>query len=169
MAILPLPRPERITLRSERQTAECPGYTYDGSVWTLTITVTDVDSVLTITDENVTYRKTVAGESTESHESAAFTNRYDTTATGYTPWVNKVLTGEPTPTDKTFNFTLEAKTDYGTDAVIAENGDSTSVTGAGRGKLRRDYLQQAGVPTNLPSRRQRAVTPDIPMMEASGH
>ena len=109
-----------------------PGYTYDGNVWTLTVTVTDVDSFLTITDENVTYTKIEAGETTESHEKATFVNRYDTTETGYTPWISKVLTGETTPADKTFSFTLEAQEDYGTDAVISEGGDTTSVQGAGR-------------------------------------
>lgn len=122
------------TFQIEEKDGGVPGYSYDGSVWTLSVVVADIDSELTVTQTTYTKRD-AEGNIVSSDEEAAFVNPYSTTEVKYMPQVNKVLTGETTPTDKTFNFTLEAKTDYGTDAVIAENGDSTSVTGAGRGNF----------------------------------
>lgn len=113
----------------KEEAGNVPGYSYDGSVWTLKVQVDDVDSQLTVVEEKIVYSKIMenGGEETSGTQ-AKFNNSYSTTEIQYTPQVTKELTGETTPTDETFTFTLEAVKDY--EGVSFTRTDA-SVTGAG--------------------------------------
>ena len=72
------------------------GYIYDGSIWTVTVKVTDEDSALTVSE--VTYAK--AGQMVEDAEYAVFENIYETKAAVFTPTVKKTITGDKAPEEK---------------------------------------------------------------------
>lgn len=101
------------------------GYTYDGAVWTLTVEVTDNNSTLEVTD--VVWEKD--GVPAADVEAAAFENSYSTTEIGYAPQVEKVITGDETPDDRTFTFNLEADAENPEGAEL-NNGRAVS-DGAG--------------------------------------
>lgn len=101
------------------------GYTYDGSVWTLTVEVTDIDSQLKVTD--VAWAKD--GAVIADAEAAAFENSYSTSETGYAPCVEKVITGDETPDDRTFTFNIEEDAENPEGAAL-DNSRAVSV-GAG--------------------------------------
>ncbi len=122
------------------------GYGYDGSTWTLKVTVEDVGGKLQVAEDGIQYVKT-DGTGVNA-EAAAFENSYSTTEAHYDPRVEKVLTGDPTPVDKTFTFTLtrnEAAEEEGTpaDGPVIGNGQTT-VTGAGSGSFGDITFDKAG-------------------------
>ena len=77
-----------------------PGYTYDATVHTVKITVTDVNGVLRAQwkDNNATVTNIL------------FTNKYEPAPAAVTFPVKKVITGNDRPATKTFTFTLAAVT-----------------------------------------------------------
>ena len=80
-----------------------PGYSYDGNIWNLTITVKDVGGELQI--ESSSYIQQRPGTLTSTTE-AEFTNEYATTKTTYTPGISKEITGDRISADSLFHFTL---------------------------------------------------------------
>lgn len=113
------------------------GYGYDGSTWTVKVTVEDVGGKLQVAEDGIQYVKT-DGTGVNA-DAAAFENSYSTTEAHYDPRVTKALTGDPTPVDKTFTFTLarnEAAEEEGTpaDGAVISNGQTT-LTGAESGSF----------------------------------
>ena len=122
------------------------GYGYDGSTWILTVTVEDVDGKLQVAEDGVQYAK--ADGTGANADAAAFENSYSTTEAAYDPRVAKALTGDPTPVDKTFTFTL-ARNEAAEDEGTPENGavisnDRTTITGAGSGSFGSINFDKAG-------------------------
>lgn len=122
------------------------GYGYDGSTWILKVTVEDIGGKLQVAEDGVQYVK--ADGTGANADAAVFVNSYSTTKATYDPRVEKVLTGDPTPVDKTFTFTLtrnEAAEEEGTpaDGAVIGNGQTT-VTGAGSGSFGDITFDKAG-------------------------
>ena len=125
---------------------EKAGYGYDRSTWILTVKVEDVGGKLQVAKDGVQYAK--ADGSGANADAAVFENPYSTTEAFYDPKVVKALTGDPTPVDKTFTFTLvrnEAAEEKGTpaDGAVIGNGQTT-VTGAGSGSFGDITFDKAG-------------------------
>lgn len=122
------------------------GYGYDRSTWILTVKVEDVGGKLQVAADGVQYAK--ADGSGANTDAAAFENSYSTTEAYYDPKVVKALTGDPTPVNKTFTFTLtrnEAAEEAGTPADGAMIGnDQTTITGAGDGNFGNITFDKAG-------------------------
>lgn len=116
-----------------------PGYSYDGNVWTVTVNVEDNNGVLEIAD--VVYAR--AGEIMEGAVAAVFENRYDPAEVSYAPQVVKKLTGDETPDDRTFYFSLKADENNSEGAVI--RSDKAKVTGAGSTNFGEITFSKAGV------------------------
>ncbi len=79
------------------------GITYDETVWTLTVVVTDMDGYLEVTGKTFT-------SGSKKSDSAAFENPYKPDPTYYQPQVKKeldLITGAPTSLPMTFTFELE--------------------------------------------------------------
>lgn len=122
------------------------GYGYDGSTWNLKVTVEDIGGKLKVAEDGVQYVK--ADGTGANADAAAFVNSYSTTEAHYDPRVTKALTGDPTPVDKTFTFTLvrnEAAEEKGTpaDGAMISNGQTT-ITGAGDGNFGNITFDKAG-------------------------
>ena len=125
---------------------EKAGYGYDRSTWILTVKVEDVGGKLQVAKDGVQYAK--ADNTGANVAAAAFENCYSTTEAFYDPKVVKALTGDPTPVNKTFIFTLarnEAAEEAGTpeDGAIISNGQTT-ITGAGDGNFGNITFDKAG-------------------------
>ena len=127
-------------MKSKRSRVNAPGYSYDGSVWTLTITVTDDNSQLKVS--KATYSKT--GE--QSSDEASFENSYSTTEVSYSPQVTKEITGDTTPSDKTFTFNIKASKDNPDGAKMPEDTTAT-VKGAGSTNFNAITFTKAGTYT----------------------
>ena len=126
--------------------ADKNGYGYDRSTWILKVTVEDIGGKLQVAEDGVQYVK--ADGTGANADAAVFVNSYSTTKATYDPRVEKVLTGDPTPVDKTFTFTLtrnEAAEEEGTpaDGAVIGNGQTT-VTGAGSGSFGDITFDKAG-------------------------
>ena len=125
---------------------EKAGYGYDRSTWILTVKVEDVGGKLQVAADGVQYAK--ADGSGANTDAAAFENSYSTTEAYYDPKVVKALTGDPTPVNKTFTFTLtrnEAAEEAGTPADGAMIGnDQTTIIGAGDGNFGNITFDKAG-------------------------
>lgn len=113
-----------------------PGYSYDGSVWTVTVKVIDVDSSLEV--ESITYNKDQAGTETDEVQAAVFENSYSTTEVSYAPLVEKQITGDDRPVESFFQFELTASEDNPEGAVLQNQTEVnasgpiyTEVEGAG--------------------------------------
>ena len=116
-----------------------PGYSYDGSVWTLTVEVTDDNSQLKASSAE--YSKSGA----KSTENAEFENSYSITEVSYSPQVEKTVTGD-TPSDKTFTFNIEASEDNPNGAEMPEEKTAT-VKGAGSANFGDITFTKAGTYT----------------------
>lgn len=116
-----------------------PGYSYDGNVWTVTVNVEDNNGILEIGD--VVYAR--AGEIVEGAAAAVFENRYDPAEVSYAPQVVKKITGDETPDDRTFYFSLKADGKNSEGAVI--RSDKAKVTGAGSTNFGEITFSKAGV------------------------
>lgn len=101
------------------------GYTYDESVWTLTVVVADDNSQLKVS--SATYFKN--GTEVKGAEAAEFANSYSTTEVSYAPQIEKTVTGD-TPSDETFNFNITASEDNPNGATLPADTTAT-VTGSG--------------------------------------
>lgn len=99
-----------------------PGYQYDDSTWTLTVTVVDENGVLKATPS---YTKT--GDKSDTQ--ASFTNTYSVTPVDFIPKVEKQFSDDSVtrPTAKDFKFTLTA------DVKNPSGGAFTGVTGVEEG------------------------------------
>ena len=115
------------------------GYSYDGSVWTLTVEVTDDNSQLKVSSAE--YSKAGA----KSTENAEFENSYSTTEVSYSPQVEKTVTGY-TPSDKEFIFNIEASEDNPSGAEMPEEKTAT-VKGAGSASFKDITFTKAGTYT----------------------
>lgn len=123
------------------------GYGYDESAWILKVTVEDVGGKLQIAKDGVQYVKT--DNTGANPDSAVFTNSYSTTEAFYDPKVEKKLTGDRTPGDQTFIFTLtrnrnveEPQTPE--DGAVLGNTE-TSVQGAGTGSFGKIRFEKEGI------------------------
>ncbi|HJB85802.1 MAG TPA: hypothetical protein H9766_00285, partial [Candidatus Dorea faecigallinarum] len=100
------------------------GYQYDGSVWTLTVVVKDTEHNLGV--ESATYTR----QDEATSDVAAFENHYQPNEAAYAPRVTKHLSGDKTPSNATFTFTMQALADNPEGAAV--EGTSASVAGAGQ-------------------------------------
>lgn len=114
------------------------GYTYDGNIWTVTVKISDEDSLLTVAD--VTYAK--AGQVVDKAEDAAFENVYETRAAAFTATVKKTITGDKAPDEKVFWFTLEANENNPEGAELQTT--ETSVKGEGTASFGNITFTKAG-------------------------
>ncbi len=101
------------------------GYTYDESIWTLTVVVVDNDSQLEV--QSYSYTK---ADGTKSNDGAEFTNTYSVEPTEFTPKVSKTVKGD-TPSDKTFTFNITASEENPENGAILPEDKTATVTGAG--------------------------------------
>lgn len=100
------------------------GYQYDGSVWTLTVVVKDIEHILGV--ESATYTR----QDEATSDVAAFENHYQPDEAAYAPRVTKHVSGDKTPSNATFTFTMQALADNPEGAAV--EGTSASVAGAGQ-------------------------------------
>ena len=117
-----------------------PGYSYDGSIWTLTVEVIDENSQLKVSKAE--YAKSGA----QSSDEASFENSYSTKEVSYSPQVEKEITGDKTPSDKTFTFNIEASEDNPDGAEMPADTTAT-VKGAGRTNFNAITFTKAGTYT----------------------
>lgn len=116
------------------------GYTYDETVWTVTIKVTDHKGQLQV--DSVQYEN----EESRNIAQAEFTNTYDVDPVDHAPSVEKKLGGDVTPTDKAFIFTLSE--DQANDTSGYEVKDvKTSVSGQGKASFDAIHFTKAGIYT----------------------
>ena len=115
------------------------GYAYDDSVWTLSVEIEDVDSVLAVK------RHTYTKEEKTSEDGATFTNGYSTTKTEYAPQAEKTVTGN-TPSDETFTFNINASKDNPEGAELPTDTSAT-VTGSGTVSFDKITFTKAGTYT----------------------
>ena len=116
------------------------GYTYDETVWTVTIKVTDHKGQLQV--DSVQYEN----EESRNIAQAEFTNTYDVDPVDYAPSVEKKMSGDATPTDKAFIFTLSQ--DPANDTSGYEVKDvKTSVSGQGKASFGAIHFTKAGIYT----------------------
>ena len=106
------------------------GYTYDGNIWNLTVTVEDKGGYLEVT--NKTYEKinVASGQDNGRNENqASFTNTYSVTPVDFIPKVEKQFSDDSVtrPRAKDFKFTLTA------DVNNPSGGAFTGVTGVEEG------------------------------------
>ena len=100
------------------------GYQYDGSVWTLTVVVKDTEHNLGV--ESATYTR----QDEATSDVAAFANHYQPGEAAYAPRVTKHVSGDKTPSNATFTFTMQALADNPEGAAV--EGTSASIAGAGQ-------------------------------------
>lgn len=111
------------------------GYQYDGSVWTLTVTVKDTESILSV--ESAVYSRDETAANT-----AVFENHYEPKEAAYAPRVQKHLSGDQTSEHVPFEFILEAREDNPEGAVLT--GASAKVEGAGAAAFAPITFSKAG-------------------------
>ena len=109
----------------EKGDSKLPGYDYDDSTWTLTVTVVDDKGVLKATPS---YSKT--GENPNA-EKASFTNTYAVTPATYTPQVEKTFSADSVarPTAKDFEFVLTADAGNPQDGAFTGGATGTALAG----------------------------------------
>ncbi|MBR4080862.1 MAG: hypothetical protein IKK21_03645 [Clostridia bacterium] len=100
-----------------------PGYTYDPTVWMLTVVVEDKAGVLTVTDWTYSNDEVTA-------DCASFTNTYDPEDTAFTPTVVKTIEGPQPETPETYHFVMSAREQNG---MTLPEATEIDVTGAGTG------------------------------------
>lgn len=116
------------------------GYTYDKAVWKVTVEVTDHQGQLQV--DSVEYENKESKNDTQ----AEFTNTYDVDPIDYAPSVEKKLSGDKTPEDKEFIFTLSE--DKGNDASGYELEDvKTNISGQGKADFDAIHFTKAGTYT----------------------
>ena len=94
-----------------------PGYTYDGSVYTYTVTIAEVDNALTITSAELV-KNGQDGADGQSGDKAVFTNIYSRTRSGDE---NVVVSGQKT----WLNGNLDPKYYPNSITVLVKNGNNT--------------------------------------------
>ncbi len=137
------------------------GYTYDDSIWNLTVTVEDKGGYLEVTDKTYAKANVAAGQDNgENEDHATFTNTYSVTPDTFTPQVEKQFSDDSVarPNAKDFTFTLTADeqnpaggaftgydetTGSGT-ALEGANTIETKVNGSGTGAFDTITFTKAG-------------------------
>jgi len=98
-----------------------PGYSYDGSIWCLTVKVEDKGGYLEVNENETKYEKINAGKSkgraASIFKGAVFENQYNPDEVTYTPQIQKTVLGTPSNAD-TFKFVMEAGDKNLTGAVL---------------------------------------------------
>ena len=122
-------------LLKERQ-EQAPGFTYDESIWTLTLKVIDEQGVLRI--EDVTYTC-----EDQTQEMASFINIYEVKPVQWQPSVKKTISGD-TPTNKeTFQFELSSREEQ--EGVILPEDLQITISGEGQAEFEPITFTKAGV------------------------
>ena len=93
-------------------------------MWTLTVVVKDTGHILGV--ESATYTR----QDGTTADAAAFENHYQPDEAAYAPKVTKHISGDKTPSNATFTFTMQALADNPEGAAV--EGTSASVAGAGQ-------------------------------------
>ena len=95
---------------SEDATNPYPGFTYDSTVWTLTLVVTDTDGKLEVTSDTYSYTD---NDGTHTGTEASFSNPYFPKPVKLIPPVEKTVTVDfgPLVESKIFKFKLEGPVD----------------------------------------------------------
>lgn len=137
------------------------GYTYDDSIWNLTVTVEDKGGYLKVTDKTYAKANVAAGQDNgENEDHATFTNTYSVTPDTFTPQVEKQFSDDsvtrPTAKDFTFKLTADEQnpaggaftgydetTGSGT-ALEGANTIETKVNGSGTGAFDTITFTKAG-------------------------
>lgn len=137
------------------------GYTYDDSVWNLTVTVEDKGGYLEVTDKTYAKANVATGQDDgENEDHATFTNTYSVTPDTFTPQVEKQFSDDsvtrPTAKDFTFKLTADEQnpaggaftgydetTGSGT-ALEGANTIETKVNGSGTGAFDTITFTKAG-------------------------
>lgn len=110
-----------------------PGYTYDDTVWTLSVRVSESGGALSAVPS---YRSNTAQSgSTE----AVFTNSYEAEGTSYRPAVSKTVAGN---SEETFRFTIAE--DRPQDGATLPAGREVSVKGTGKANFDAISFSRAG-------------------------
>ncbi|MBQ6293223.1 MAG: Cna B-type domain-containing protein, partial [Lachnospiraceae bacterium] len=108
------------------------GVTYDGTVWTLTVVVTDTDGILEISDTQYE-----AEDKAPSLELAFFENPYAPSPINAYAHVTKTLSGQTPSEDTTFEFVLTAATlvpggsFMGDEEIMVGDNWTKTIVGAG--------------------------------------
>ena len=124
-----------------------PGYTYDGSKYSISITVEDRAGQLTVAKREVTKQQpdgtteTLAQPAAGEALTVGFTNQYKASETGYAPQVVKAVAGDKAPKAETFAFTLEADSaNPKGGAVLSESATAARATVEGAGAASFDEI-----------------------------
>ncbi|OUQ48606.1 Spy0128 family protein [Lachnoclostridium sp. An118] len=123
------------TIKEKPGSAE--GYTYDPAEWTLTVTVDDLGGKLSVIG---TVYEAKGQESSQT--AAAFENAYHVDPVSFAPEVQKKLTGDKAPDDKTFIFNLEAGEESQGMALPEET--TAEITGEGKAAFDEVTFTKAG-------------------------
>lgn len=116
------------------------GYTYDKAVWKVTVEVTDHKGQLQV--DSVQYENKGSKNDTQ----AKFINTYDVDPIDYAPSVEKKLSGDTTPEDKEFIFTLSEDKDNDASGYQLEDV-KTSISGQGKADFDAIHFTKAGTYT----------------------
>lgn len=120
------------TIREQKPDSVPAGYTYDSSAWTLTVTVEDKDSQLTVTEASYAKNVSTALSGETSNASATFENEYIPTPTEANVVIRKTIIGDVPPADnqKTFHFAITADA-RNPESGTAKTAWTADITGAG--------------------------------------
>ena len=120
------------------------GYTFDDTTWKLIITVEDIDSQLTVNEEETMYLRTdeATGEKV-SDDRAVFTNDYQAEPVDYQLQVSKTVTGDDRPSEETFRFNLTEILDENEGAQLPQD-TSIEITGSGEAAFDAIHFTKAG-------------------------
>ena len=130
--------PGTYTYKIVEKAGETAGYSYDGSIYTVTVEVTDIGGKLTNT---VTYAKDDAAAGAAAPTTAEFINTYDAGKTNAVLTATKTIKGTPAK-DSKFTFELYK------DSVAEENLlDTKSITGTGSVNFKEQNYKAVGTYT----------------------
>ena len=130
--------PGTYTYKIVEKAGETAGYSYDGSIYTVTVEVTDIGGKLTNT---VTYAKDDAAAGSAAPTAAEFINTYDAGKTNAVLTATKTIKGTPAK-DSKFTFELYK------DSVAEENLlDTKSITGTGSVNFKEQNYKAVGTYT----------------------
>ncbi|HJC09932.1 MAG TPA: hypothetical protein H9935_03840 [Candidatus Blautia merdigallinarum] len=123
---------------------EYRGYTFDDTIWTLVVTVEDINGQLTVNEEETMYLRTdeETGEEVSS-DMAVFTNDYQVTPADHQLHVTKTVTGDNRPSEETFRFNLTEIQDEDEGAQLPQN-TSIEITGNGEAAYEAIHFTKAG-------------------------
>ena len=120
------------------------GYTFDDTTWMLIVTVEDIDSQLTVKEEDTMYLRTdeETGEQV-TDDMAVFTNDYQVEPVDYQLQVSKTVTGDDRPSEETFRFNLTEIPEENEGAQLPQN-TSIEITGSGASAFDAIHFTKAG-------------------------